>query len=303
MTFLKKTMTKQKKAYLYAFIAIFFWSTVAVPFKIGLQHFHYIHFLFITIAIAVLVSFITLVIQKKLSIIKTLSKNDWIWSIIAGFLNPFLYYLMLFKAYSILPAQIAQALNYTWPIMLVLLSVPFLGQKINLVGFGTLIVGFLGVYLIASQGQPWPLKPSEPFGVLLAISTSIVWASFWIINTKLKTDSVVNLFINFSTGLLLTFPLALLTPVNYKVPLQGWLAVSYSGVFEMGITFVIWLTAMRLTTRTDKISNYVFLAPFLSLLFIYLMLEEKIFGTTFLGLLLIIGSIFLNKYVNKKYYS
>lgn len=293
-------MKKQNRSYIFAFMAIFLWSTVAVPFKIGLQYFHFIHFLFITIFIAVVVSFCTLVFQKKLHYLKGLTKSEWLWAMLAGFLNPFLYYLMLFKAYSVLPAQIAQALNYTWPIMLVLLSVPFLGQKLNLKGFGALLIGFVGVYLIASEGQPLSLQPSEPLGVLLAVSTSIVWASYWIINTKLKSDSVVNLFINFSTGLLLTLPFALAVPFSYSIPSAGWLAVSYSGIFEMGITFVIWLTAMRLTSRTDKISNFVFLAPFLSLVFIYLFLHEHIYYTTYVGLLFIIGSIFLNRYFSKK---
>ncbi len=292
-------MQNQAKAYIFAFIAIFFWSTVAVPFKIGLRHFHFIHFLFVTILIAVLVSFGTLAVQNKFKLLKKLTKTELMWAVAAGFLNPFLYYIMLFKAYSVLPAQIAQALNYTWPIMLVLLSVPFLGQKLNAKGFGALLIGFAGVYLIASEGQPWPLQPSNPIGVLLAVSTSVVWASFWIINTKLKTDSVVNLFISFLTGLILTLPLVLFVPFNYAIPLQGWLAVVYSGIFEMGITFVIWLTAMKLTERTDKISNYVFLSPFLSLVFIYLFLHENIFFTTFIGLALIICSIFLNRYFSK----
>lgn len=290
----------QKKAYVFAFSAIFMWSTVAVAFKIGLRYFHFVHFLTIAIAISMVISFSTLLFQKKLSLIKKLNKTDWFWLVVGGFANPFLYYLMLFKAYSVLPAQIAQALNYTWPIMLVILSVPFLGQKLNLKSFGALLVGFVGVYLIASQGQPWPLQPSEPLGVVICISTSVVWAGYWIINTKLKTDGVLNLFVNFVVGFLLILPIALLVPINYVVEFKGWLAVIYTGFFEMGIAFIFWLSAMRLTERTDKISNYVFLSPFISLFFIYLILNERIYITTFIGLLLIISSIFLNRYFSAK---
>lgn len=293
-------MSKQNKALLFALLAVLFWSTVAVAFKTGLKTFHYIHFLFISIAISVLVAFFTLLIQRKLKLLTRISKRDLLIGVFGGMLNPFLYYLMLFKAYSILPAQIAQALNYTWPIVLVLMSVPFLGQKLNLKGFATLLVGFAGVYLIAAQGQPWPLQPAEPFGVILAISTSVIWAGFWIINTKSAVDPVVNLFLNFSTGFLLTLPLALAIPWNYHIPNLAWAAVLYSGFFEMGITFVIWLTAMKLTERTDKISNYVFLSPFISLFFIRLVLKEHIYLTTLIGLVLIISSIFLNRWVNKK---
>ncbi|MBI9069309.1 MAG: DMT family transporter [Salinivirgaceae bacterium] len=290
-------MQQQSKAIAYALLAILFWSTVAVPFKIGLQYFHFTHFLFITITIAVVISFISLLWQKKIRQLKNLTKSQILIGVLGGFLNPFLYYLMLFKAYSLLPAQIAQALNYTWPIMLVILSVPFLGQKLNFKGFSTLLIGFVGVYFIASEGNPLALQPSEPFGVILAVSTSIVWACYWLINTKSTTDSSINLFLNFATGFVLTIPIAFIIPFDYLVPIKGWLAVAYSGIFEMGITFIIWLTAMRLTSRTDKISNYVFLAPFLSLLFIYIFLGEQIYYTTLVGLVLIISSIFLNRYL------
>jgi drug/metabolite transporter (DMT)-like permease len=39
-------------------------------------------------------------------------------SAITGALNPFGYYLILFKAYSLLPAQLAQPLNMIWPVTL-----------------------------------------------------------------------------------------------------------------------------------------------------------------------------------------
>jgi len=288
----------QNKALLFTLTAVLLWSTVAVPFKIGLQYFHFIHFLFITTSIAVLVSFLNLLIQQKLSLLKKLTSKDLMIGIAGGFLNPFLYYLMLFKAYSILPAQIAQALNYTWPIILVLLSIPFLGQKLKLKGLATLLIGFIGVYLIASQGNPFQIKPLEPFGVNLAIASSVVWASFWIINTRSAIDSSLNLFLNFSSGLLFTLPLLFFYPLNYNVPLTGWLAVTYAGIFEMGITFVIWLTAMKLTSRTDKISNYVYLSPFLSLFFIHLILKEHIHFTTLIGLSLIVASIFTNRWLS-----
>ena len=43
-----------------------------------------------------------------------LSRRDWQQSLLPGLLNPCLYYLVLFKAYELLPAQQAQALNYSW---------------------------------------------------------------------------------------------------------------------------------------------------------------------------------------------
>ena len=51
--------------------------------------------------------------------------NNYKKVFILGLVNPFLYYLVLFKAYDLLPAQEAQAINYTWALMLAFLSVIF----------------------------------------------------------------------------------------------------------------------------------------------------------------------------------
>ena len=76
---------------------------------------------------------------------------------------------------------------------------------------------------------------------------------------------------------------------------EGLLAAAYVGVFEMGVSFVLWLSAMRLTTSAAKIGNLIFLSPFLSLLFISSILGEGIQATTYAGLVLILGGNLLQK--------
>ncbi len=63
----------------------------------------------------------------------------------------------------------------------------------------------------------------------------------------------------------------------------------------MGLTFFLWLKALNLAKSSDKIANLVFLAPFLSLIFITIILKEHIHYTTFIGLVIIIGSIIFQR--------
>jgi len=72
---------------------------------------------------------------------------------------------------------------------------------------------------------------------------------------------------------------------------KGVLTAIYCGIFEMGLTFYLWLTALKLAKSTDRIANLVFFAPFLSLVFIRVILGEHIYYTTFIGLAFIIGGI------------
>ena len=63
----------------------------------------------------------------------------------------------------------------------------------------------------------------------------------------------------------------------------------------MGLTFFLWLKALKMAGSSDRIANLVFLAPFLSLVFISVFLKEHIHYTTFIGLLFIVSSIFYQR--------
>ncbi len=86
----------------------------------------------------------------------------------------------------------------------------------------------------------------------------------------------------------------------HSVPWQGWLAVSYVGLFEMGITFVLWLSALKLTTNTAKISNLIFISPFISLLLLATIIGETIAPSTIIGLGLIIVGLMIQQLKSSK---
>ena len=186
-------MKNQQQAYKYAIAAVLMWSTVASAFKISLRHLDFLQLLFYASIVSIVTLFSILLVQNKLRLLKKFSKKDYFHSALLGFLNPFLYYVVLFKAYSLLPAQEAQPLNYTWPIMLVLLSVPLLNQQIKLKSIIPIIVSFVGVLIISTQGNILGFKFTNPTGALLALCSAVIWALFWIYNIKDELDEVVRL--------------------------------------------------------------------------------------------------------------
>lgn len=288
-------MKNQSKAYIYAGLTILFWGTSASAFKIGLRYVDYFQLLFIATCTTIIFLFFVLLFQKKLSLIGQLTIKDYLHSLVLGFLNPFFYYTILFIAYSLLPAQVAQPLNFVWPIILVLLSVPFLKQKLSLKSILALLLSFLGVVIISSEGNIMNMKFPNPLGVFLALSSSVVWALFWLFNIKDKRDEILKLFLNFLFALLFITLTTIIFSDIKLISFEGLLVGIYIGLFEMGITFVLWLKALKLSRRTDKISNLIYLTPFYSLVFISIILREKIFITTLFGLLLIILGIFIQQ--------
>ena len=223
------------------------------------------------------------------------TKKDILFSVAMGFLNPFFYYLILFKAYDNLPAQVAQPLNLIWPIVIVLISIPLLKQKINPKSFIALLISFAGIVLVSSQGGRENFKTDQIPYMLLAISTSVIWSFYWILNVRDKRDESVKLFMGFFFGVIFLLLGAIFVDKPFPSGLKHWSIDMYIGVFEMGLAFLFWLKALQFSKSTDKISNLVFIFPFISLIFIHYILGESIHETTFYGLILVIAGIAVQK--------
>ena len=143
---------------------------------------------------------IVVIAGKKSHLIRTSTGKELLNSAILGLINPFLYYLILLKAYQLLPAQVAQPLNMIWPIILVFLSVPILKQKIERKSYIALFISFIGVYIISSQGRLFKPGHADLTGVLLATGSSIFWAFYFILNIRDKRDEGVKLLLNLLFG-------------------------------------------------------------------------------------------------------
>ncbi len=290
------------KSYLYAGITVFFWATIATAFKIALRYVNYVELVLYCSITTVIILFFILLFQKRLKEAFQVSRAHYINSLILGFVNPFLYYLILFKAYSLLPAQVAQPLNFTWPIVLTFLSLPVLKQPVTGKNILALFLSFIGVYLISSEGTPFDMAFAEPLGVLLAVGSSLIWSAYWLVNIKDQREEVSKIFLNFLFSLLFIIPYWLIFSEPRLPSLNGVLASVYSGAFEMGITFVLWLKALKLAKSTAVVSNLIYLAPFFSLIFIQSILREQIYFTTIIGLIMIVaGIVYQEIHKNKRY--
>ena len=281
-------------------MAIFFWSTVATAFKVSLQYLSASELVLYSSIFSTIVLWFIILYQKKINDVKIHIIKNYKLVFTLGLINPFLYYLVLFKAYDLLPAQEAQAINYTWALMLAFLSVIFLKQKLTLKDIIAGIICYFGVLIISTKGEPFSLNFSNIDGVMLALLSTVLWSMYWIINTKQKADPIVGLFSNFLVSLPIIIIYFFITQPLVFADIKGILAASYVGLFEMGITFFFWLKAMQSATSTAKIANLIFISPFISLIFIYFILGEQIYISTVVGLSTIILGLILQQFKSSK---
>ena len=284
-------------ALIYATLTIVFWSTVATAFKLSLEHVGFLPLVFYSSLVSMLALGGLCHLNGKFAELARWHPADYLRSLGLGLLNPALYYLVLFRAYELLPAQEAQVLNFTWPIVLTVLGALFLGQRLSWISMLAIFVSFMGVVVIATRGAPLSMQFSNITGVSLALASTLVWATYWVINQTEKRDALLRLFVNFVAG---TAWMALLMTVgdHWQLPgIKGGLGAVYIGLFEMSLAFFCWFQALKLSRNISMLNNMIFLTPFGSLMVIYWVLEEPVYPSTLVGLTLIIGSILMQNLV------
>ncbi|WP_228050972.1 DMT family transporter [Pontibacterium sinense] len=285
-----------RKAALLALGCVLMWSTVASAFKLTLSLITPLQMLWLAVATSCGILIIAAAMQGKLSLARDYMRESPGYFMLLSALNPTAYYLILFAAYDMLPAQQAQALNYTWAVVLSILAVPFLGQRFTVMNGISVLIAYTGVLVIATQGDLLALDFQNPLGVALGAGSSIFFASYWILNTRKPRDAVASLLLCFSLSLPILTVLMIWQDGFNAIP---WPAIGggiYIGTFEMGFAFLLWMNALRLSTNTAQLSNLVYLSPPISLILLAAIVGEPVMISTVIGLVLIIGGVVIGQF-------
>ncbi len=282
---LKKT---DRSAILLALLSVLCWSGAATAFKMALVYGSPWLVVFSGVVVSTVIFGVAQALGKTV-----IGKADILSGLYLGFLNPFLYYLILLNAYDGLPAQIAMVVNYLWPVVLVLLSIPLLGQKLNMKGLAGILLSFAGVLFLAFAGQSSFVISAGP--LFLAFASTFVWAIYWVLNARNKGKTTAVLFTSFLAGSIYLFLYGIATGQCFSLHSRILPWILYIGVLEMGITYIMWNTALKWASSTAAVSGMIFLTPFLALIFIGIVVGEKIAPSTVVGLLLVVGGIFIEK--------
>lgn len=293
-------MTSNNKSILLAGAAVLSWSTVATAFKVALSYLTHFEMLLVASVTSLLIFSIVLTVQRRWGSVASLPGRTWGYFALLGLLNPVAYYLVLFKSYDLLPAQVAQPVNYFWPIFLLVLLVLFAKQRIPAKKYIGMFISLGGLVLISAGGGQMGNLDISPFGLFLGLMSAVLWATYWMVNNRNshKADATIACFMSFLFGSVYLVIAALFVGVELNT-LPGILSGMYVGAFEMGIPFICFGLAMRTTGNPALINQLCYLSPFLSLFFVSAILGEQIVPTTYIGLSLIVAGIVFNEYFAK----
>lgn len=285
-------MNNSIKAYVYLFFVIILWGSAPSVTKLMLKNLNNFQVLFYMLIFAAIALFLILSLQRKLKILREYSLRDYFKISLLGCLGIGLYHIFLFKSFMISPVNEAMILNYIYPIAILIFSVIILKDNIRLRSVIGITLGFFGVYFVISGGDFFNFNIQYSTGYLLALSAGLIWGFFSVLGKKLNYETFSSMFVYILSALILT-TVIVYSFFTFEVPTTSEiLGLAYLGILTVGIAFVLWFRSLKLG-ETVKISNLAYLTPFVSLVFIHLIIGEKIFLTSIFGLILITAGVLI----------
>ena len=278
------------KAYEYTLIVILVWSSAATVTALVLKNLNNFQAGFYASIFSTLTLLVFVLRQGKLGQVRQCLLKP-LPMVLMGFLSPFLYYILFMGSIKILGAAEAMIFIYFWPLIAVLLAMPILGERLTSKKIAAILISLVGVFIVITKGSFANLF-TNLYGDLIAIAAGGSWALFSVLGKKLNYDPISSLFVyNIFSLIFITASLFLFS--SFVIPtLDEFAGIAWIGILNFGIAYVLWFKALKLG-ETAKLTNLTYVVPFLSLVWIFLVLKENIQLISVLGLAVILFGVAL----------
>lgn len=276
-----------KKAYILALIVAILWGSSAAISKLVIANLSFWNIQLYTLGFTSVFLFILILIQKKLYLLR-FSFSDLFWMFLIGLLGKYLYGNLFYIAVDRLPAQEAFIINYLWPMMVVISAVFILKEKLTVAKALSLFFSLLAVIIVATRGDLVSLKFGDSLGVICAMLGALAYGTYSSLSKKRDYDPLIGNFMFTFWGFMLTLvTLPFFDSIVLPNSSQFWGIIWLGPILSLGA--VLWLKALSIG-ETSKVSNIIYFTPFFSLIYISILLGERITLPSIVGLVILVAS-------------
>jgi len=291
-------MDKRKSSFIYVGLSIILWASTAAIGKLLLTEITGLQLIFYTFPFTIISLFLIAWSQNKLRLLRQYTKTDYLRMIGMGFLGCYLYYLLLFGALKNAPAQEAFIVNYLWPVMVVIFAALLLKEQLTWRKVLGILISFIGVYIVITKGDVLGFTFSNLKADLFSLVSAIAYGLFSVLGKKDDYERLTSILVYYVFGFIFVAITVFLVSSVPIVSFKQLIGLAWLGVMTNGLAFVFWFKALEYGD-TAKMANYAFLAPFLSLVYIYFLLGERILLSSVIGLIVIVVGILFQASRNK----
>ncbi|MBI0579603.1 DMT family transporter [Neobacillus cucumis] len=227
-------------------------------------------------------------------------RENWRIYCISALLNTFLFFGLQTIGLNFLPGGLFSVLVYFQPVLIGLLGWLWLGERMSIIKITGLIVGFLGVAAVSSEGFTGHVSI---LGIVLALATAIFWAIGVIYVKKLshKVDSLWMVGLQSLIGGMVLTGIGVVTEDWSSIVWNGkyLFGLSYGSILGVAAAYILYFKLVN-SGEATKVASFTFLVPLIAVLVGTLFLGEKFTYSLLVGLILIVISIYFVNHSGKK---
>lgn len=254
-------------------LCVLLWGLIPVVAKVGQTQLDSQQFLFWSSLVSFLTIFsIALVIGEWRSVL-AYHLVDWVKIAGNGLLGTWLYYLLLYRGYQLADGVEVLVTQYTWPVIICVLSVFILKESWNRHITFSVLFGFASVILVLSKGQLDTLQIQQPAAIAWVFVGAFSFALFSVLSKKFHYEPISLTALYFLVATLASgFPVAFCR--QFTMPSDNSLiAVLTNGILVNGVSYLFWLWALK-KADASFVTPFTFATPCISLLYLVLFFDE-----------------------------
>ena len=284
------------KAILKALFAVIVWGASFVATKVALQYVVPTALVWLRFGMGVLILGLAVFLDKQFSLPRG---REWGYFALLGFLG-----ITFHQWLQSTGLQTAQATTTAWiitstPIFIALLGIFVLRERLAWYQAAGIVLASLGVLLIVSRGDLFSLAKGQ-FGTpgdFLVLISAPNWAVFSTLSRPglKKHPATLMMFYVMSFGWLFTTIIFLISPEiqqTSNIPMDGWIAIAFLGIFCSGIAYIFWYDALKVLPVAQT-GAFLYLEPVITVVVAAIVIKETILLATLVGGIIILVGVWL----------
>jgi drug/metabolite transporter (DMT)-like permease len=270
-------------------ILLLMWGSFAAISKLLLHNLDSYQVMFNMYGIAIAAFSIAILFKGKFSEMLSWKLQEVTLLIACGIFS-FLYDFLYLKSLELIPAVEASMLNYLFPIFIVLLAVPIHKEKLNFFKIFSIMMGFAGTLLLTTKGNVSNIAFTNLEGDIFAILAAISWGLFTNLIKKNQKDMLLSTFFVTAIAFVLSIG-ATFASSHFILPQKlDLLGVFWISISNIVFGFFLYFQSLKYSSAS-LIASFTFFTPFVTLIFIVMLLGERLTLVDCIAALLIICSV------------
>jgi len=282
-------------AVVYTLICVALWALIPVVSKLGQSGLDNHQFLFWSSLVSFAAFAIATTCTGNIRAFAGYRAKDWAAMGGLGFLGTYLYYILLYFGYAKAKGLEVLVLQYSWPVLIIALSAPLLGERITARRAIACALGFAGVAAVLSRGNLSGIKLDNLAVDGLVLVGALSFALFSVLGKRAAYEPYSMNAVFFLFAAIASFA-SMLALSRFALPTAGAIVpILVNGLFVNGFSYVLWIKALR-KAEASFLAPFVFLTPVLAAAYLVVFFREPVLPVYGLGL----AAVVLAGVVNRK---